>query len=70
MHPIRWNKRRLVSVALSGIVLYLILSAKYNNFTAEIVIKNQKPEDVWNFVADFSKMKLLNPTMYKSLNHS
>lgn len=65
MHPIRWNKRRLVSVALSGIVLYLILSAKYNKFTAEIVIKNQKPEDVWNFVADFSKMKLLNPTMYK-----
>lgn len=63
MHPIRWNKRRLVSVALSGIILYLIFSARYNKFTAETVIKNQKPEDVWNFVADFSKMKSLNPTM-------
>ncbi|XP_063695806.1 uncharacterized protein LOC134827166 [Culicoides brevitarsis] len=63
MHPIRWNKRRLLSVALSGIVFYLILSAKYNKFQAETVIKNHKPEDVWNFVADFSKMKLLNPTI-------
>uniref|UniRef100_A0A336LSX5 CSON003270 protein n=1 Tax=Culicoides sonorensis TaxID=179676 RepID=A0A336LSX5_CULSO len=63
MHPVRWNKRRLLSISLAAIVFYLILSAKYNKYSAEVVIKNQNPENVWNFVADFSKMKQLNPTI-------
>lgn len=46
------------------VVLYVILSSGYHKYEIDGIIKNSKPEDVWGFVADFSKMKLLNPTMY------
>lgn len=44
-------------------VLYWIFSASKNTYEAEIIIKNTKPELVWEYVADFHKMHLLNPTM-------
>lgn len=45
------------------LVLYLVFSSGYHTYEIDGVIKNSKPEDVWNYVADFSKMRLLNPTM-------
>lgn len=68
MSPIRWNKRRVIVLTLSAIVFYLIISSRYTKYQAETIIRNHKPEDVWNFVADFSKMKLLNPTMYVKIS--
>lgn len=58
----RFLKRRFTLAALS-IILYWILSSPYNTFETEIVLHGTKPEVVWEYVADFSKMKTLNPTM-------
>uniref|UniRef100_A0A1Q3F8U8 Uncharacterized protein n=1 Tax=Culex tarsalis TaxID=7177 RepID=A0A1Q3F8U8_CULTA len=58
----RFFKRRLVITAL-GLALYWILSSPYNAFQTEIVLPRTKPELVWEYVADFSKMKTLNPTI-------
>uniref|UniRef100_A0A8D8FD28 (northern house mosquito) hypothetical protein n=1 Tax=Culex pipiens TaxID=7175 RepID=A0A8D8FD28_CULPI len=58
----RFLKRRSTLAALS-IVLYWILSSPYNTFETEIVLHRTKPEVVWEYVADFSKMKTLNPTI-------
>ncbi|XP_023301647.2 uncharacterized protein LOC111683776 [Lucilia cuprina] len=45
------------------LVLYLVFSSGYHKYEIDGVIKNSRPEDVWNYVADFSKMRLLNPTI-------
>lgn len=45
------------------VVVYLIFSSGYHKYEIDGVIKHTRPEDVWNYVADFSKMRLLNPTM-------
>ncbi|EDS32223.1 conserved hypothetical protein [Culex quinquefasciatus] len=58
----RFFKRRFTLAALS-IILYWILSSPYNTFETEIVLHGTKPEVVWEYVADFSKMKTLNPTI-------
>ncbi|KAL1401165.1 hypothetical protein pipiens_006826 [Culex pipiens pipiens] len=58
----RFLKRRFTLAALS-IILYWILSSPYNTFETEIVLHRTKPEVVWEYVADFSKMKTLNPTI-------
>lgn len=63
MQTRRWNKRHL-SILGGGILLfYMIFSASRNSFETDIIIKNTKPELVWEYVADFHKMLLLNPTM-------
>lgn len=45
------------------LLLYWIFSASRNTYKAEVIIKNTKPEHVWEYVADFHEMRLLNPTM-------
>lgn len=45
------------------LLLYWIFSASRNTYKAEEIIKSTKPEHVWEYVADFHKMRLLNPTM-------
>lgn len=64
MQTVRWNRK---SVALAGLILvgfYLVISASRQTFEAERTLPNVKPAAVWNFVADFSNMRSLNPTMY------
>lgn len=59
----RWNKRHLSMLGGALLLLYWIFSASRNTYKAEVIIKNTKPEHVWEYVADFHKMRLLNPTM-------
>lgn len=63
MQPTRWNKRRLIAIFVALITLYTIFSSSYNKYQIDATIKNVKAEEVWDFISDFSKMKMLNPTM-------
>lgn len=63
MQTTRWNIKRLSIVCIGILALYVIFSASNNKYEVDAIIKHTKPEKVWEFVADFSKMKLLNPTM-------
>jgi len=63
MQHTRWNKKRVILFVLSLLILYTIFSSGYNKYQLDASFKNTKPEEVWEFVADFSKMRLLNPTM-------
>lgn len=64
MHTTRWDRRRCSILACSLLVLYWLFSAGNNTYESDVTIKNVKPEIVWEYVADFHKMKLLNPTMW------
>lgn len=63
MQTRRWNKRQLSILGIGLLVFYFIFSASRNTYEDDVIIKNTKPELVWEFVADFHKMHLLNPTM-------
>jgi len=63
MQTTRWNKRRLGISAIGILVFYLIFSASNNRYEADVTIKKADPKAVWDFVADFSKMRVLNPTI-------
>ncbi|XP_059607855.1 uncharacterized protein LOC132255735 [Phlebotomus argentipes] len=63
IHFTRCNKRKLILYGIVFLVVYAIFSSSYNEHRSETTIANAKPEKVWEFVADFSKMKLLNPTI-------
>ncbi|XP_055532891.1 uncharacterized protein LOC129723001 [Wyeomyia smithii] len=59
----RFSRRRIVIITVSIIVLYNILSSSYSEYKTDTIIYRTKPEVVWEYVADFSKMKKLNPTI-------
>ncbi|XP_021931766.1 uncharacterized protein LOC110835643 isoform X2 [Zootermopsis nevadensis] len=59
----RWFKKRILCVCLLGVVLYLTLRLQTQKVVFEAVIANSKPIDIWEFVADFSNHKKLNPTL-------
>lgn len=63
MRPIRWNRNTIGVAVLLVVVIYWISSASKNTFETEQVLPHVQPASVWNFVADFSNMPLLNPTM-------
>ncbi|XP_050075629.1 uncharacterized protein LOC126563062 [Anopheles maculipalpis] len=60
---VRWAKRRVFVTLTIVIVLYYFLSSPYQKYHISTIIPGTKPEDVWEFVADFSRMKKLNPTI-------
>lgn len=60
----RWKTRNVLYLALTLFIFYIffIYKKKYHvNF--EGTIQNSNPIHVWEYVADFSNMKKLNPTM-------
>lgn len=61
----RQNKRGIKYIIgiCAVIFVYLLLFSRYQTFEYQEVIKNVKPERVWEYVADFSKMKKLNPSI-------
>ena len=60
----KWKTKTLAYTFLSVLMIYLLFIHKRSHIVSfEIIIKNSKPEHVWEFVADFSNMKKLNPTM-------
>lgn len=63
MQTTRWNRRRCSFLACALLVLYWLFSVSNNTYESDVTIKNVKPEIVWEYVADFHKMRLLNPTM-------
>lgn len=63
MQTTRWNRRRCSIAAFSLLVLYWLFSASNNTYESDVTIKNVRPEIAWEYVADFHKMRLLNPTM-------
>ncbi|XP_063231573.1 uncharacterized protein LOC134536009 [Bacillus rossius redtenbacheri] len=63
MRTVRWSKKRIFYTAAMAVVLYFLLCARKQSVTFETIVHNSKAVDVWEFVADFSNMKKLNPTM-------
>lgn len=59
----RWARRKLTVIVVFSIALYYLLSSSYSKYQIDTIIHRTKPEAVWEYVADFSKMKKLNPTM-------
>lgn len=59
----RHNKRKVIILVCVVVCLYVTLFSPYSSFEYQEIIKNVKPEHVWEFVADFSKMKSLIPNM-------
>lgn len=59
----RQSKRKYIIGICAVIFVYLFLFSRYQTYEYQEVIKNVKPETVWEYVADFSKMKTLNPTI-------
>lgn len=64
-NPRRRSIKRNYTIGIIAVILiiYLYLFARYQTYEHQAVIKNAKPVAVWEFVADFSKMKQLNPTI-------
>ncbi|XP_055610464.1 uncharacterized protein LOC129757310 [Uranotaenia lowii] len=65
IQPFRWTKRqRQTTVAVLAFAIYWwFLSSFYSQYQLDTIIHRTKPEAVWEYVADFSKMKTLNPTI-------
>lgn len=63
MQRTHWNRRRVIAWATGLLLAYVVLSASNNTYEKDVTIRKTNPEEVWEFVADFSKMRLLNPTM-------
>ncbi|XP_019540530.2 uncharacterized protein LOC109411461 [Aedes albopictus] len=59
----RWARRKLTVIVVFSVVLYYLLSSSYSKYQIDTIIHRTKPEAVWEYVADFSKMKKLNPTI-------
>lgn len=64
MGKIQWKSRRTIGIISSLFVFYLIIRAKSYDHSASVFIPKVVPSVVWEFVADFSNMKYLNPTMW------
>lgn len=63
MSKIHWKSRKTLGFLSSVVVLYLIIRVKQYQYDASVFIPKVVPSVVWEFVADFSNMKYLNPTM-------
>ncbi|EDV96966.1 GH16571 [Drosophila grimshawi] len=66
-----WKVKRVSLVISVILLLYVfVFSAGYHKYQIDAVIGNAEPEAVWEYVADFNKMRLLNPTIlnFKILN--
>lgn len=60
----RWNLKRASVILSAALLLYvLVFSSGYQKYQIEGIIDRAQPEKVWEYVADFNKMRLLNPTM-------
>jgi hypothetical protein len=59
------QKQKYYIVGICAIIfIYLFLFSRYQTFETQVVLKNTKPEKVWEVIADFGKMKSFNPTMF------
>ncbi|XP_017473625.1 PREDICTED: uncharacterized protein LOC108364451 [Rhagoletis zephyria] len=63
MHLKRWNIKKLTLYGCGLLILYILIASRYRKYKIDAMIGNSKPEEVWEYVADFSKMRSLNPTI-------
>ena len=65
INPMKWKTRNILYTSLTLLVFYvLFVYKKKHHILFEEIIKDSNPIHVWEYVADFSNMKTLNPTMY------
>lgn len=62
-------KKRIALVVGIAVALYILLHSRKQTVTYQTLIPKVNPKEVWDFVADFSNMKKLNPTMYFNYFH-
>lgn len=63
MQTIFIKYKRSIGIAFTIILIYLLLKPKQYEYSHSVFIPKIHPSDAWEFVADFSNMKYLNPTM-------
>ncbi|XP_075221898.1 uncharacterized protein LOC142324787 isoform X2 [Lycorma delicatula] len=56
-------RRKVLCCMFVAFILYLLLRIKAYSIKFDAVIKKSHPIDVWEYVADFSNMLKLNPTI-------
>lgn len=64
LNPMKWKTRTITQSFLGILLFYILLVYKMKHQVMfEAIVNNSDPKHVWEFVADFSNMKKLNPTM-------
>lgn len=63
MQKFNWRKRPLIYILLCTVTLYLFLRVRRSEHEASVILLKVQPMEVWEYVADFSNMKQLNPTL-------
>ncbi|KAL3285092.1 hypothetical protein HHI36_019216 [Cryptolaemus montrouzieri] len=63
MSRFQWKVLRVSGAILVSILLFLLLRVNNYPYKASVVLPDVHPNEVWEFVADFSNMKYLNPTI-------
>lgn len=63
MGRMRFKPNRIIVGIAIALVLYLLLKKRSYEHEITVIIPKVSPMIVWEFVADFSNMKRLNPTM-------
>ncbi|KAG7213536.1 hypothetical protein KM043_002796 [Ampulex compressa] len=64
INPLKWKTRNVVYTFFVFLLLYVFfIYKKKHHMMSEAIIKDTDPKHVWEFVADFSNMKKLNPTI-------
>lgn len=59
-----WKKRKVIYfIGLTFFIYVCCIRIKVYEYKMEITLPDAKAADVWEYMADFSNMKRLNPTM-------
>ncbi|XP_054258235.1 uncharacterized protein LOC128983099 [Macrosteles quadrilineatus] len=58
-----WSKKNVILGCIVGFILWLMLRKQQYRAKFDALVRNSKPIEVWEYVADFSNMKRLNPTI-------
>lgn len=58
-----WCKKKVAFWCVVGFILWLMLRKRQYRAKFDAIIKKSKPVEIWEYVADFSNVKRLNPTM-------
>ncbi|KAF4521503.1 hypothetical protein B566_EDAN001803 [Ephemera danica] len=63
MAKIRYKKYRIFAVLVLAITFYFLFRSRKLKYHFEFDVAQANPASVWEYVADFSNMKYLNPTI-------
>ncbi|XP_008543899.1 uncharacterized protein LOC103568717 [Microplitis demolitor] len=63
LNPLTWKFRTLIYILAIVFFYIFFIFKKVHHVVVEVTIENARPVDVWEYVADFSNVKKLNPTI-------